>query len=89
MTSFQINSDVDDSKMNIDPQNSSEHRLDILFENEDEMNVDNQKLVFGEGNHRNIYTDVPVNIQNILWNCSPHSSEHFPGKLSLCLECQL
>ncbi|KAF8802855.1 hypothetical protein BYT27DRAFT_7226214 [Phlegmacium glaucopus] len=29
--------------------------------------------------------NIPINIQQILWNCSPHSSEHFPGKLSLCL----
>ena len=26
-----------------------------------------------------------MDIQKALWNCSPHSSEHFPGKLSLCL----
>ena len=29
--------------------------------------------------------DIPPNIQKTLWNSSPHSSEHFPGKLSLCL----
>ena len=29
--------------------------------------------------------DIPINIQNTLWSCSPHSSEHFAGKLSLCL----
>ena len=29
--------------------------------------------------------DIPFNIQKTLWDCSPHSSEHFPGKLSLCL----
>ncbi|KAF8803972.1 hypothetical protein BYT27DRAFT_7225459 [Phlegmacium glaucopus] len=23
--------------------------------------------------------NIPINIQQILWNCSPHSSEHFPG----------
>ncbi|KAF8816688.1 hypothetical protein BYT27DRAFT_7076730, partial [Phlegmacium glaucopus] len=31
-------------------------------------------------------SDIPVDIQNTLWNCSPQSSKHFPGKLSLCLE---
>jgi hypothetical protein len=30
-------------------------------------------------------SDIPIEIQNSLWNSSPHSSEHFPGKLSLCL----
>ena len=30
-------------------------------------------------------TDIPINIQESLWESSPHSSEHFPGKLSLCL----
>ena len=29
--------------------------------------------------------DVPNNIQETLWESSPHSSEHFPGKLSLCI----
>ncbi|KAF8816484.1 hypothetical protein BYT27DRAFT_7077225, partial [Phlegmacium glaucopus] len=29
--------------------------------------------------------NIPINIQQILWNCSPHSSEHCPGKLALCL----
>ena len=28
---------------------------------------------------------ILVTIQNALWNCSAHSSDHFPGKLSLCL----
>jgi len=30
-------------------------------------------------------TDIPINIQENLWDSNPHSSEHFPGKLSLCL----
>ena len=30
-------------------------------------------------------TNIPVTIQNALWNCDAHTSEHFPGKLSLCL----
>ena len=29
--------------------------------------------------------DIPDNIQKSLWESSPHSSEHLPGKLSLCL----
>ena len=29
--------------------------------------------------------DIPNNIQNTLWESSPHTSDHFPGKLSLCL----
>ena len=29
--------------------------------------------------------DILDNIQQTLWDSSPHSSEHFPGKLSLCL----
>jgi hypothetical protein len=29
--------------------------------------------------------DISDNIQQTLWDSSPHSSEHFPGKLSLCL----
>ena len=29
--------------------------------------------------------DIPINIQETLWDSSPCSSEHFPGKLSLCL----
>jgi hypothetical protein len=29
--------------------------------------------------------DIPEDIQKTLWESSPHSSEHFPGKLSLCL----
>jgi hypothetical protein len=29
--------------------------------------------------------DIPMEIQKTLWECNPHSSEHFPGKLSLCL----
>ena len=29
--------------------------------------------------------DIPDNVQKTLWESSPHSSEHFPGKLSLCL----
>ncbi|KAF8800807.1 hypothetical protein BYT27DRAFT_7116587 [Phlegmacium glaucopus] len=29
--------------------------------------------------------NIPPNIQKTLWDSSPHSSEHFPGKLSLCL----
>jgi hypothetical protein len=28
---------------------------------------------------------IPENVQNILWNSSPHTSEHIAGKLSLCL----
>ena len=28
---------------------------------------------------------IPIDIQKTLWDSSPHSSEHFPGKLSLCL----
>jgi hypothetical protein len=29
--------------------------------------------------------DIPPDVQKMLWDSSPHSSEHFPGKLSLCL----
>jgi hypothetical protein len=29
--------------------------------------------------------DIPDDIQQTLWDSSPHSSEHFPGKLLLCL----
>ena len=29
--------------------------------------------------------DIPNDIQKILWDSSPHTSEHFSGKLSLCL----
>jgi PIF1-like helicase len=29
--------------------------------------------------------DISDDIQQTLWDSSPHSSEHFPGKLSLCL----
>lgn len=29
--------------------------------------------------------DVPTDVQINLWDSSPHTSEHFPGKLSLCL----
>src|SRR6266446_54310 len=29
--------------------------------------------------------DIPSDVQKTLWDSSPHSSEHFPGKLSLCL----
>jgi len=29
--------------------------------------------------------DIPIDIQKTLWESSPHTSEHFPGKLSLCL----
>ena len=29
--------------------------------------------------------DIPIDIQKTLWDCSPHFSKHFPGKLSLCL----
>ena len=29
--------------------------------------------------------DIPIDIKKKLWDSSPHSSEHFPGKLSLCL----
>ena len=29
--------------------------------------------------------DIPIDVQKTLWDSSPHSSEHFPGKLSLCL----
>jgi hypothetical protein len=29
--------------------------------------------------------DIPIDIQKALWDSSPHSSEHFPGRLSLCL----
>ena len=30
-------------------------------------------------------TAIPIDIQKTLWDSSPHTSEHFPGKLSLCL----
>jgi hypothetical protein len=30
--------------------------------------------------------DISDDIQQTLWDSSPHSSEHFPGKLSLCLD---
>jgi hypothetical protein len=29
--------------------------------------------------------EIPIDIQKTIWESSPHSSEHFPGKLSLCL----
>jgi len=29
--------------------------------------------------------DIPSDVKKMLWDSSPHSSEHFPGKLSLCL----
>jgi hypothetical protein len=30
-------------------------------------------------------SDIPSDVKQTLWDSSPHSSEHFPGKLSLCL----
>ena len=32
-----------------------------------------------------VSVDIPGNIQKTLWESSPHTSDHFPGKLSLCL----
>jgi hypothetical protein len=29
--------------------------------------------------------DIPTDVQTNLWESSPHASEHFPGKLSICL----
>ena len=29
--------------------------------------------------------EIPMDVQKNLWESSPHTSEHFPGKLSLCL----
>ena len=29
--------------------------------------------------------DIPTDVQTNLWESSPHTSEHFPGKLSICL----
>ena len=29
--------------------------------------------------------DIPIDVQKNLWESSPHTSEHFSGKLSLCL----
>ena len=31
------------------------------------------------------FVDIPDNIQKTLWDSSAHTSEHFPGKLSLCV----
>ena len=30
--------------------------------------------------------DILSHVQKTLWDSSPHSSKHFPGRLSLCLD---
>ena len=59
----------------------------VPFFSDDQRLADADSTFHGKGKSRNRNNIVPLSYedQQVLWNSSPHTSDHFPSCLRLCL----